>query len=135
MNVFSVSPLTRLALHVVVVPVLAGGDALLGPVVLDAFNGPYLKVGTYSCLTTNIYHLEVQELDQLTHLSRGDIGPHVSEEVLVEGLPDLHEVVGDGPLGVTHRVVEVSLGDGTSGGVIGLHQVVLQVPSSRGWLQ
>ena len=71
----------------------------------------------------------------LADLSRSDIGTHVSEEVLVEGLPDLHEVIGDGPLRVPHRVVEVGAGDRSSGGVIGLHKVILHVPSSRGWLQ
>ena len=34
-----------------------------------------------------------------------------------------------------HRVVEVGMGDRASSGVIGLIQVILQVPFSRGWLQ
>ena len=44
-------PLTRLTLDEVVVPVLAGGDALLGPVVLDALNRLDLEISTHSSLS------------------------------------------------------------------------------------
>ena len=79
--------------------------------------------------------LSILDLRIIADLSRCDIGTHVSEEVLVEGLPDLHEVIGDGPLWVPHRVVEVGMGDRASSGVIGLIKVILQVPFTRGWLQ
>ena len=79
--------------------------------------------------------LSILDLRIIADLSRCDIGSHVSEEVLVEGLPDLHEVIGDGPLWVPHRVVEVGMGDRASSGVIGLIKVILQVPFTRGWLQ
>ena len=123
-----------MTLDVVVVPVLAGGDALLGPVVLDALNGFDLEVGTHSSLVTK-YVTNFNDRRVIADLSGCDIGPHVSEEVLVEWLPDLHEIIGDGPLGVTHGVVEVLHGDGAFGGVIGLHEVTLQVPFSGGWLR
>ena len=54
-----------LTLDVVVVPVLAGGDALLGSVVLDTLQGLQLKVGTDTALrhkhvsrlwTRNMFH-------------------------------------------------------------------------------
>ena len=71
----------------------------------------------------------------VTYLSRCDIGSHVSEEVLVEGLPDLHEIIGDGPLRVAHGVVVVGAGDDASGGVIGRHQVLVEVPFPGSWLK
>ena len=71
----------------------------------------------------------------VTDLSRCDIGSHVSEEVLVKGLPDLHEIIGDGPLRVAHGVVVVGAGDDASGGVIGRHQVLVEVPFPGSWLK
>ena len=42
--------LTRLTLDVVVIPVLAGSDALLGPIVFDALHSFKLEVGAHSSL-------------------------------------------------------------------------------------
>merc|ERR1719225_281062 len=102
------------ALGIVIVPVLAGSDALLGSVVLDTLQSLQLKVRTH--LSLRGHH----------------VGAQVSKEGFVHWLPVLHQLPGDGELGVTDGVVGVISEHRILPGVVIITQISLPVVPAGG---